>query len=267
MCFLHFDLEMCFAPQRRALFRHLNFQKWSETVGFWQVWLGNVLRATTACTFFDISTSKSGLRPWVFWQVWLGKCASRHKRRALFSTSQLPKVVWDRGFFDKFDLENVLRATTARTFSTSQLPKSGLRPWVFDTFWRGNVLRATNGAHFFHLSSGQMGSRTRRFSEVTFSTLRSHKSLEKQWNLHLVSFWLSPSLIFSLLDFSSLTLATSAFSISAILSEVWLFTYNYLYTYIVYHRRKFRSQTSDNMQRWKKQRWQESERRSQEVRR
>ena len=25
-----FDLEMCFAPQRRAFFRHLNFQKWSE---------------------------------------------------------------------------------------------------------------------------------------------------------------------------------------------------------------------------------------------
>ena len=31
VCFVHFDLEMCFAPQRRALFRHLNFQKWSET--------------------------------------------------------------------------------------------------------------------------------------------------------------------------------------------------------------------------------------------
>ena len=29
-CFVHFDLEMCFAPQRRALFQHLNFQKWSE---------------------------------------------------------------------------------------------------------------------------------------------------------------------------------------------------------------------------------------------
>ena len=29
-CFVHFDLEMCFAPQRRALFRHLNFQKWSD---------------------------------------------------------------------------------------------------------------------------------------------------------------------------------------------------------------------------------------------
>ena len=30
VCFVHFDLEMCFAPQQRALFRHLNFQKWSE---------------------------------------------------------------------------------------------------------------------------------------------------------------------------------------------------------------------------------------------
>ena len=30
VCFVHFDFEMCFAPQRRALFRRLNFQKWSE---------------------------------------------------------------------------------------------------------------------------------------------------------------------------------------------------------------------------------------------
>ena len=27
--FYTFDFKMCFAPQRRALFRHLNFQKWS----------------------------------------------------------------------------------------------------------------------------------------------------------------------------------------------------------------------------------------------
>ena len=30
VCFVHFDFEMCFAPQRRALFRHRNFQKWSD---------------------------------------------------------------------------------------------------------------------------------------------------------------------------------------------------------------------------------------------
>ena len=31
VCFVHFDFDMCFAPKRRALFRHLNFQKCSET--------------------------------------------------------------------------------------------------------------------------------------------------------------------------------------------------------------------------------------------
>ena len=30
VCFVQFDFEMCFAPQRRALFRHLNFKKCSE---------------------------------------------------------------------------------------------------------------------------------------------------------------------------------------------------------------------------------------------
>ena len=48
---IHFDLEICFAPQRRALFRHLNFQKWSEPGLLCTFLLGNVLRATTACTF------------------------------------------------------------------------------------------------------------------------------------------------------------------------------------------------------------------------
>ena len=54
VCFIHFDLQMCFAPQRHALFRHLNFQKWSDIGVFCTFWLGNVLRATTACTFSSL---------------------------------------------------------------------------------------------------------------------------------------------------------------------------------------------------------------------
>ena len=50
-CFATFDFKMCFAPQRRALFPHLNFQKWSENGVFWHFLLQNVLRATTACNF------------------------------------------------------------------------------------------------------------------------------------------------------------------------------------------------------------------------
>ena len=51
VCFVHFDLEMWFAPQsqRHALFRHHNFQKCSDPGVFCTFWLGNVLRATTAC--------------------------------------------------------------------------------------------------------------------------------------------------------------------------------------------------------------------------
>ena len=54
VCFVHFDFEMCFAPQRRALFQHLNFQKWSEPGVFCTFWLANVLRATTACNFSSL---------------------------------------------------------------------------------------------------------------------------------------------------------------------------------------------------------------------
>ena len=49
--FVHFHLQMCFAPQRRALFRHRNFQKLSDAEVLCTFSLRNVLRATTACTF------------------------------------------------------------------------------------------------------------------------------------------------------------------------------------------------------------------------
>ena len=48
---LYFDLQMCFAPQQRALPRLLNFQEWSDNGASCTFRLGNVLRATTACNF------------------------------------------------------------------------------------------------------------------------------------------------------------------------------------------------------------------------
>ena len=72
-----FDLEMCFAPQRRALFRHLNFQKWSDAEVFCTFWLPNVLRAKTACTFSTSQLPKVVRTPGVF-NILTSKCASRH---------------------------------------------------------------------------------------------------------------------------------------------------------------------------------------------
>ena len=111
-----FDLEMCFAPQRRALFRHRNFQKWSEAGVFCTFWLQNVLRATTACTFSTSQLPKV-VRPFGVLYILTSKCASRHNGVHFFdiSTSKSgPRMV----FFFTFWLGNVLRATTACTFSS-----------------------------------------------------------------------------------------------------------------------------------------------------
>ena len=86
VCFAHFDLEVCFAPQRRALFRHLNFQKWSENGVFCTFSLGNVLRATTACTFSTSQLPKV-VREWCVLYILTWKCASRHNSVHFFSIS------------------------------------------------------------------------------------------------------------------------------------------------------------------------------------
>ena len=53
VCFVHFDFETCVAPQRRALFRHLNFQKCSEREVL-SFSLANAFLATTACNFSSL---------------------------------------------------------------------------------------------------------------------------------------------------------------------------------------------------------------------
>ena len=103
VCFVHFDLEMCFAPQRRALFRHLNFQKWSDNGVLYTFWLGNVLRATTVCTFSTSQLPKVVRRSGVLY-ILTSKCSSRHNGVHFFdiSTSKSgPRMVC----FMHFDFE------------------------------------------------------------------------------------------------------------------------------------------------------------------
>ena len=186
---------MCFGQQRRALFRHLNLQKWSEHGVFCTFWLGNVLRATTACTFSTSQLPKV-VRPWCALYILTWKCASRHngvhflvistaksgpalvcfvhvdfkmcfapQRRALFRHLNCQK--WSApDVFCTFWLRNVLRATTACTFSTSQLPKV-VRTWCALYILTWKCASRHNGVQFFisHLASWL---RTRRFSEPTF---------------------------------------------------------------------------------------------------
>ena len=152
----------------------------------------------------------------------------------------------------------MLRATTACTFSTSQLPKV-IRTWCALDILTWKCASRHNGVHFFdistsksgpnlvcfghfdlemcfapqrraifHLSSGELAPHP-PLERAYFSSLRSHKSLEKHSvsrlsylfaHLHLLSSDSFSSLIFSLLIFLfSLPLPRSAFHLS-ILSEV-----------------------------------------------
>ena len=86
VCFVHFDFEMCFAPQRRALFgfiRHLNFQNWSELAVFLAFSLANVLRATMAC-IFSTSQLPKVVRSWGVLHILTWKWVSRHNSVQFF---------------------------------------------------------------------------------------------------------------------------------------------------------------------------------------
>ena len=57
-------LQMCFAPQRRASFGHLNFKNCSANVVFCAFWLTNVLRATAACHFSFLCWTSGTANHW-----------------------------------------------------------------------------------------------------------------------------------------------------------------------------------------------------------
>ena len=116
VCFVHFDFKMCFAPQRRTLFRHLNFQKWSGRGVHCTFWLRNGLRATTACTFSNISTSKSGMRMVCFVHFDFEMCFAP-QQRALFRHLNFQKCS-EAEVLCAFWLRNVLRAAMACNFSS-----------------------------------------------------------------------------------------------------------------------------------------------------
>ena len=75
--FPHFDLQICFAPQRRAIFEHRNFQNGSYTLNFLTFRLTNMLRATAALHFSTAQLPK-WLRECGVLCILTCKCASRH---------------------------------------------------------------------------------------------------------------------------------------------------------------------------------------------
>ena len=119
-CFYHFDFEMCFATQRRTLFRHLNFQNWPEDVVL-LVSLGHVLCAATARTCSTSQLPKVARTCGVF-TILTWKCASCHNC-AHFFISHLPRWLRTCRFmepsFPPYGATKHLKNTVFRDFSTT----------------------------------------------------------------------------------------------------------------------------------------------------
>ena len=83
-----FYFQMCFAPQRRALFRHLNFQN-LRTPQFLTHFTSKCASRHNAVHFFNISTSKSGpiLRCFVILVPFHFEIGFAPQRRATFHLS------------------------------------------------------------------------------------------------------------------------------------------------------------------------------------
>ena len=141
---------MCFTPQRRALFRYLNFQKWSENGVFCTFWLRNVLRATTACTFSTSQLPKV-VREWCVLYILDLEMCFVPQRRALFRHLNFKKCS-EREVSSAFSVANLLRATTACTFS--------IRSWsaLYVLTWK-----CASRRNFFDIATSKSAPRLRCF--------------------------------------------------------------------------------------------------------
>ena len=112
-------------------------------------WLGNMLRATTACAFATCQLPKA-VRHWGALYMLTWKSASCHTRVHFFNMATAESVP-TLARFVHFDLET--RSAPQCAFSTFQFPKV-LRSWralYICRFWLQNVLRATTACNFSSL--------------------------------------------------------------------------------------------------------------------
>ena len=183
---------MCFAPQRRALFSTSEPRKVIRTPSALNICLRNVLCATTACAFSTSEPPKVFRTPSVL-NILTWKCLSRHNGVHFFDISSA---------------------------------KSGPHPWRF-VYFDFEMCFAPQRRTIFHLSSGQLAPHP-PLERAYFSTLRSPKSLGKQWFATFLPFHVSASsfflLFFLLIFLFSLPLPCSAFHLF-ILSEIWLLNF------------------------------------------
>ena len=160
---------MCFSPQRRAIFRHLNFKKWSENVSFLAFSLQNVLLATAACNF-STSQLQKVVRSWCVLYIFTSKCASRHSG-VQFLISPLTTWLRTRRFNEP---------TFRLTRQTNHWKNTAFRD--FSNIWRGCIFFLLTFA-LLHLLSSDFT------SSICFSSAFQLSILSEVYYLNFLRPW------------------------------------------------------------------------------
>ena len=215
---------MCFSPQRRAIFLHRNFKKWSENVVFCTFSLENVLLATATWNFSTSQLQKVVWDP-QFFNIFTWKCPSRHSGVQFFNIST-SKSGPELTCFVHFDFKMCFSPQRRAIFEHLNF-KKGSEPLSFLAFSLQNVLLATAACNFWFLlwphdsapaalTSLLFDSPDTRIIWKTqhFATSLTFGAGESSF------FWLSRYCIFFLLTLLHLICFSSAFQLS-ILSEVY----------------------------------------------
>ena len=155
---------MCFSPQRRAFFRHLNFKKCSGVSSFLTFSLPNVLFATAACNF-STSELQKVLRCQQFFNIFTSQCAFRHSGVQFFDirTSKSAPV---SAVFQHFHFPMCFSPQRRAIFRHQNFKK---RPF-FNIFTSQCAFRHS-GVQFV-ISPLSSDLRTRRFNRPTFRLTR-----------------------------------------------------------------------------------------------
>ena len=175
-CFVHFDLEMCFAPQRRALFRHLNCQKWSGPGVLCTFWLPNVLRATTACNISSL--------------IWPAGSAPAALASLLFDPPE-PQIIGKTQCFATFlPFRASASSLLSYLFAHLHLLSSD---YFSSTLLSSNLSLLSASALLCFSSVYIVGSLTSKLPSVMENNIHvpNHQSVVDSWIIRPVSWWAS----------------------------------------------------------------------------
>ena len=228
VCFAHFDLETCFAPQQQRFFNISIFQNCSEPVSFLHSSLPNVLRATTACNF-STSQLPEVLRARCVLYVLTSTCASRYDGVPNFSfliwpDSSAPAALASL-LFDPPEPQIIWKTQWLGTFLPFRAP-------AFSFLWSSLFFFILLYLFFILLFSSLFFSSlllsSLFFSSLLYSSLLFFILLFSSLLFFILLF---SSLLFFILLFSSLLfsfllrLFPPLLSYLSILSEVWLLNF------------------------------------------